>query len=412
MSAPPEHAYSRLPSLTGLRAIAAFLVLANHGVYLFVFADQGVQDGYRFVGDYLGSIGVCFFFVLSGFVLTWSAGRSVAARRFWRSRLVKIFPNHLVVFAVAVALLLASAAPFQVPEAVANLFLVHGFVPSQSYTLFAVNGVTWSLSAELLFYALFPLLFLLVRRVRPERLWFWAAGAVAFALVLPLIAMALLPDTPVSPLAVGMSWPQMWFLYFFPGARLVEFVIGMFLARLVQTGRWIGPGVIPAAVLVVGAYIGSLYAPTPYRSAAVYVVPLALLIGAVARSDTKGRPSVLRSRLMIFLGEISFALFVVHLVLMQTVRAAVEGTWAGYGGYPVQGWSTPVGILFLLGEVAVSVLAAWLLHRFVEMPAMRRWSRGSSLRPAPAAPAERVPVAAGDVRTEPEPADGDLRQAS
>lgn len=381
MSESPDLAYKRLPSLTGFRAIAAFLVFLNHGVYLFVFADQGVQSGYQFVGDYLGSLGVTFFFVLSGFVLTWSMGKTTRAGRFWRSRVVKIFPNHLVVFAVGFALLVASGAPIQAAEAVANLFLVQGWIPDPTYTFFAVNGVTWSLSAELLFYALFPLLLVLIRKVRQERLWFWTVAVGALVLLLPVLS-ELLPSSPPNPFSTETSWAQMWFLYFFPVTRCLEFVLGMLLARIVQTGRWIGLGVAPAALLLVGAYTASLYLPLAYRYVAMYVLPVALLIGAAAVSDAKGRRGFLQTRVMQFLGNISFAFFVVHLVVVQGLRAAVEGKFAGYGFLPTESWSTGVGILFLLGVLIISGLLATVLHLYVEQPAMRRWARRRTPEPA------------------------------
>lgn len=375
MTASQDNSVTRLPSLTGARAIAAFLVFLNHAAYLFVFADAAVQGGFQRVGEYMGALGVGFFFVLSGFVLTWSARPSLSARRFWRGRVVKIFPNHLVVFAVALGLLFLSGVPIQAAEAVANLFLVQGFVPSQDYLLMAVNGVTWSLSSELLFYALFPLLILAVRKVRPERLWGWAIGSAGLALLIP-VAAGLLPSTPPDLIVPGMSWPQTWLTYYFPLARLAEFLVGMFVARLIQEGRWIRLGVTPAALLLTAVYVASLWAPPAYRNAAAYVVPVALLIGAIATSDVKGRQGLLQSRPMIFLGEISFAFFVVHLIVLQAVRGATLGQWPGYGiGFPVPGWNTAVGILFLLGELVLAGFVAWLLHRFVEMPAMRRWAR-------------------------------------
>lgn len=386
MNESPDLAYKRLPSLTGFRAIAAFLVFLNHGVYQFVFADQNVQSGYQFVGDYLGSLGVTFFFVLSGFVLTWSVGKSTRAGRFWRGRVVKIFPNHLVVFAVGFALLVVSGAPVQAAEAVANLFLVQGWIADPAYTLFAVNGVTWSLSAELLFYAAFPLLLVLVRKVRQERLWFWAAAVAVLALLLPVLS-ELLPSSTPNPISAETSWAQMWFLYFFPVTRCLEFALGMLLARIVQTGRWIGLGVTPAAVLLVAAYAASLYLPVEYRFAAAYIVPVALLIGAAAVSDAKGKRGFLQSRVMQFLGDISFAFFVVHLVVMKTLRAAADGTFAGYGFMPSESWSTGVGILFLLGTLLISAMLATALHLYVERPAMRRWAR----RRVP-----QTPVSSGD----------------
>ena len=72
-TAPPApSAGERLPSLTGLRAIAALMVFGFHVWALGIFASPGVNKVLAHsVSE--GVIGVTFFFILSGFVLTWTA---------------------------------------------------------------------------------------------------------------------------------------------------------------------------------------------------------------------------------------------------------------------------------------------------------------------------------------------------
>ncbi|MCG8970427.1 acyltransferase family protein [Streptomyces sp. CL12-4] len=74
---PPRRAPSRLPSLTGLRFLAALAVFAHHAFLpippLRLLADDATEFRlYRWFNQ-AGGLGVSFFFVLSGFVLTWSA---------------------------------------------------------------------------------------------------------------------------------------------------------------------------------------------------------------------------------------------------------------------------------------------------------------------------------------------------
>lgn len=61
-------------------------------------------------------------------------------------------------------------------------------------------------------------------------------------------------------------------------------------------------------------------------------------------------------------------------------------------------WSAPYAVLFLTAALALSLLLAWAMHRFVERPAMRRWSRSRRVQPAPAS----EPVTA-DLPVEPSP---------
>src|ERR1700759_304272 len=96
---------SRLPSLTGLRFVAAFLVFTSDVTATKLFADQGVSD---FLSRYVsraGCLGVSFFFVLSGFILPWTADAGDTPARFYRRRLVKICPNHLLTWLAGLLLM-------------------------------------------------------------------------------------------------------------------------------------------------------------------------------------------------------------------------------------------------------------------------------------------------------------------
>lgn len=361
--------------MTGLRFIAAFLVFVYHGTVPFVFADTTVQSGYSSVAANAGAIGVSFFFVLSGFVLTWSARPGDRPRRFWRRRAVKVFPNHVVAYVIALALLLAAGESIRPGYAAATLFLVHSWIPEAQFVATSINGVTWSLSVELVFYLLFPLLLPLVNKIWENRLWFSLAGVGVVALLAPVVALTFLPDQPPGPFNPDTSWPQMWFTHFFPVARGMEFLAGMVMARIVLSGRWINVGIAPAAVLAGLVYAGSLQLPTIYGFASLYPLPLSFLIAAAATADSRGRRTWLNSRPMVWLGDVSYAFFLLHLFVIFNLHAAMGGEWAGFGTYQGQSWSTPLAVLFLLGALLACVLLARLMYRLVEAPAMRRWAR-------------------------------------
>ncbi|MFJ9813409.1 acyltransferase family protein [Streptomyces sp. NPDC101158] len=355
---------ARLPGLTGLRFVAALLVFVYHATYVPVFADGGVQQSYAFLAGKAGNLGVSFFFVLSGFVLTWAARADDSAPRFWRRRFFKIFPSHVVVFALALALLPLSGMPFKPLEATANLLLVQSWLPDSDFMIYAINGVTWSLSVELAFYAVFPLLLRLVRAIRPERLWASALGVVAAAVLVPAVTSAAL-DGPPNMMVPGVSWAQLWVGYFAPPVRALEFVAGMLTARLVLEGRWkLRIGVAPAVLLVAAAYAASLYLPVVYGFAALFVAPLSVLIAAVAQRDAEGRHGLLASRPMRWLGEASYNVFLLNLLVLLNLHAAI--------GAPA--WGTGAAVLYHLATLALTVVLARLVYVLVERPAMKRWS--------------------------------------
>ncbi|WP_433306481.1 acyltransferase family protein [Actinoplanes sp. CA-030573] len=355
----------RLPSLTGLRFIAAFAVFGFHISVIELFADP---DGAPGVLDYLfrqGATGVSFFFVLSGFVLCWSARPGDSMRRFWRRRAAKVYPNHFVT--ALFALLLAVAAGAVSFWAVStNFLLLQAWVPDEK-VYYGLNTPSWSLSCEALFYLCFPLLLRAVDRLPRRGLWPATVATFAAVCAMPLVALALPDDL------------HYWFVYVFPPVRMLEFVAGILLARIVQKGLWIRWGVLPAATLAIAAYFASGYLPLGFSYVAGTVVPLALLIPAVATSDLHPGRSILRTRTMIWLGEISFAFYLVHQLAIRIVDRALGD----------REWSDPAGMALSVVMLAVALAGSWALYRIVEKPAMARFAgRRAASRPVAAQPAQ------------------------
>ncbi|WP_405090084.1 acyltransferase [Micromonospora sp. NBC_01392] len=378
----------RLPSLTAMRTVAATLVFIHHAMFQPLFSDQGVQNAYNEFSRNLGPLSVMFFFVLSGFILTWSGKPRDGLKNYYRRRFFKIFPNHLVVYAILLVLMFVAGRTILWPEALANLPLMQAWVPSFDYQLLAVNPPTWTLSVELLFYLCFPLLLILINRIRPSRLWLYAGLAALAALLMPVLSRLLLPDSPATPISASLSWPQLWFIYYFPVTRMFEFVVGMVMARILITGRWpnIRPSII--AAVVAAAYVATLplkLFEEGYQTA--FLIPLALAITGTAAADLAGRRTLFNTRVMVFLGEISYAFYLVHITVFFSLQAAFNHQWGLGGMFTSRPFATLPAFAFLIGSYLACVLVAWLLYSLVERPVMRRWGRPGRTRPteAPAA---------------------------
>jgi peptidoglycan/LPS O-acetylase OafA/YrhL len=303
---------------------------------------------------------VSFFFLLSGFVLAWSARSGDTAPRFWRRRAAKIYPNHLVTAAVAVVLAVEAGTALTFGTVSANFVLLQAWVPRES-VYFGLNTPSWSLSCEMFFYLSFPLIWWAATRLPARRLWPATLATLGGVCVMPAVALVL----PGSL--------RYWFVYVFPPVRLLEFVAGVLLARIVQEGRWIRFGVLPASLLVVAAYFGSGYLPLGFSYIAGTVVPLALLIPAVAARDLRGESSILRTRTAVWLGEVSFAFYLVHQLVIRAVGHEVGTTTADLKGF---------GIALLM--LVLTLIGSWALFRFVEKPAMARLASPQRAEPVPA----------------------------
>ena len=368
---PAERDRRALPSLTGMRFIAVFLVFGGHAMAEGLFRDGGIDDA--LVGPSLAgsTTGVSFFFVLSGFILTWSAHGGEPARAFWRRRFFRLYPVNAVTWVISAVIGLAVGNVVLELMNIPSAFMLQALFPRP----YAINEPTWSLSVEVFFYLLFPVLLRRVRRIRAERLWLWAV-VVAGAIVVVTLAVGLLPSQPWT-LSLHMTWVQFWLVYSFPPVRALEFVLGMIMARVVQQGRWIPLRLWQATGLVLVGYLVKVFTVTsPYGIVLPTLVPLALLIPAAASADLDARSSLMASSVFQWLGKISFAFFMVHYMVLHFGRLFLFGNRT----FPV-----PDGVGFLAVAFLVAVLCAWLLYVGIEQPFLRRYGR--PLKPKASTPA-------------------------
>jgi len=381
----PAPRRARLPSLTGLRFFAALLVFGFHITLsaspippnrpINPFANAGLADSAEWLLSKAGYVGVSFFFVLSGFVITWSSKPGEAPTAFWRRRFLKIFPNHLVMWALA---MLTFAAAITRPLGwLPNLFLLHSFFP-QGDVYVSVNPPAWTLCSELLFYLLFPVLILGLRRIAPARLWWWAGGMVLAMIAVQVINLLLIPDSPKSPIT-PVSVTQFWFGYIFPVPRMFEFVLGAIVALIVLAGRWVPIKIWQALALCAAGYAAALALPFVWGFSIATVFGITALIGAVAVADLQGTSRFLATRTMRWLGDVSFGFY-----LCQGVVVFYGRILTGEHTY-----GTPMALLVVAGFFAATLLAGWALFALVERPMMNRWARP---RPKPAVPARTQDV--------------------
>ncbi|MCL3776977.1 MULTISPECIES: acyltransferase [unclassified Actinomyces] len=349
----------RLDSLTGMRWWAAFGVFAYHMTNL---APLPSQDLLRF-----GYSGVSFFFILSGFVLTWSARPEVTARQFWCRRVARIWPAHLVALALALPVFYTLGTPDPAqswvkplgPVVLWSVPLLQGF-STDDVISFSGNPAAWTLSCEVFFYLLHP--FINARRGSKR-----VAVLLLGASLLSGLWFCLVPHAGV-PSPVARSW---------------EFLLGMGLAHLARAG-------LRTPVTPWLAYPVLLLAPIYYYitvtrdvgPSALVPLGLAVIYGAAiwigAQQDLTGTASGMRQRLLVRAGEVSFCFYLVHATVLYEVKARTG----------VVSWGRPVLSLVVWAGVFLGALAvSWVLHRLVERPCEkrlrawgdRRWGRATAM---------------------------------
>ena len=351
-----------LPTLTGLRFVAASLVFLSHAGR--ILTPHARSEMAWLVGG--GHVGVGFFFLLSGFVLMWTARPGDTARSFYRRRFARIYPSHLTTWFVAALLVVLADSPGASRlGAGLGAVLLQAWVPNQS-VYYALNGVAWSLSAEMFFYLTFPLYAVRLlgfdARIR-RAIALLSAGIIV---VLAAVASVHIPTGQLTYDQVAGTW--LWALYNLPLTRALEFVIGVVLAIEVRNGlrlpHW---SLTVGLVLVAGTFVLSGVVPSAYGIVAWTLLPFAVVILASAGSDLRGEGTWFASSTWVLLGQWSFAFYLVHqmIIYLVLVHASPQGSlWV---------WAAEV-----LGLLLAAVVASAGLYYAIERPFERRLRRGKS----------------------------------
>jgi peptidoglycan/LPS O-acetylase OafA/YrhL len=288
-----------LDALTSLRFVAALAVVFVH-VPLLLARQLPDAAGMAKV-TFAGQVGVGFFFILSGFVLTWSARAGDRRTSFYRRRVARIVPLHLLMWAATLVVYAVIGISVAAGPAAAAAVLVHSWVPVKSY-FGAVDTPSWSLSCEMFFYALFPLLLPRVQRLDPRRSARLAVALVAVPVLAAAVAALLDPGSDV----------RTWLVVNAPPVRLAEFVLGIVVATQVRRGGLRRVSLPAATAATVAALVVVTLARKPELTVVLPVVPLAALVAAVAHRELAGGLAPLRHPWAVRLGQWSFALYLAH----------------------------------------------------------------------------------------------------
>ncbi|MER8846175.1 acyltransferase family protein [Mesorhizobium australicum] len=306
---------STLKPLTSLRFFAAASVVVFHlGPHIGIHTSAWLANG------------VSFFFVLSGFILTYVHSRDGAAKAaFYWARFARIWPTHFLSFLIFIAVtpvgwVWATGGGFGI--ALINLALLQSWVPSQAYAL-SFNSVSWTLSVELLFYAVFPFI---VAAKRFGLLYGLVAAATLAALA---FAAVIYQGEPAGP----WEWSPSLFAIQNPLMRLLEFMSGILAARLYLAGTY-RPFAGAEWVAVAGAGLSVLLMSTVGRMAPAPIAIWLTLAGSqfafaamvyVFAFGTGILSRILSYRAPVLLGEISFATYMLHGIIIEKT---VEYGWA------------------------------------------------------------------------------------
>jgi peptidoglycan/LPS O-acetylase OafA/YrhL len=357
--APRQPRPPQLKALTSIRFFAALHVALFHLVR--PFALWGPFAG--FMGA--GYTGVSFFFLLSGFILTYSHAHEPATgpafrRRFYFARFARIYPVYFLITLAAGYVLRSQFAQHVHILAFAAQLLVVQTWSVRMVSFF--NVPAWSVSVEVFFYAVFPFLFL---RLRPSsRL----RGMIAIG-IFWLLAIAL-PLLAVWKFPAG-AWHEengnfVFFIRRFPPAALPEFLAGISLGWLYLR---FPPSRIQGLLFTLAGAAGLLvtlvfadHLPFVVLHNGLLIPFQALLLVGLTQPNLISR--LLANPVLLLLGEASYSLYLVHYIL---------NLWLDDRFHLDDGFHS------LAIKLSLAIATSIALHLLVERPSrkalLRRWNR-------------------------------------
>jgi peptidoglycan/LPS O-acetylase OafA/YrhL len=346
----------QITELQSLRGIAAATVMIGH--CLISYGPSPLLIGFSELLN--GRAAVVVFFVLSGYVLSCSLQRGRfdrdAVLGFYVRRGFRLYPAIWVASAFGLAYLFA--LHWQIPPDRAGPLIQQSFRPDRFDTLHIVTSIAG-----------------LTTFIIPQ-LWTIFIEIVA-SIAMPGIAFVALYRRQWFPCILGMALLVSLTLpntYYHVTLYLIDFVVGAGLAipglamRLFQNA--------PARLLVSLGLVMlacTRFLPLEYWGAAANLLELAaatLIIGALIGANEK--VYLFRSRVLRFLGDISYSLYLLHFVVLCTVvKLFTLLQWAS-------GTSVSIYVLAILATCltsTITIMLAWLSDVYVEEPGIKLGKR-------------------------------------
>jgi peptidoglycan/LPS O-acetylase OafA/YrhL len=374
-----------IPELDGLRFCAFLAVFLSHAYYLEPPSRAGgvrwnSLDWWTSSAFLAGGFGVDLFFVLSSFLITSLLVRETERRgridvpAFWLRRILRIWP--LYYFFILLCWVFADL-PLRI---VGAFVLFSGNWAMLAWPVPSIVVPLWSVSVEEQFYLVWPLLLAVL------------PGKCLRRVCLGMIVVSLVARSAM--LASGSGLERTWLNTL---ARLDPIAVGALIAlswsgrraQLGRIGQWVlGVGAPVLVVASTGLIWHELLQPSvqagplivrtgwfPFAAAVLVFLVIALACGGMVLAALAGRGAWLRHPVLVYLGRISYGLYVFHL---GSIKLAGSLWWP---------WRCLLGF-------GITVLVASLSYRLIERPFLRMKERFAYIPSAPLATQDTKPAPA------------------
>jgi len=302
-----------------------------------------------------GYIGVTFFFILSGFILSYTYAEKIKSgavnyKQFLIARISRIYPLHIFTFLISIPLVIAgmfARNDFNFMPLFPNLILAQSFF-SDATVYLSGNSPSWSLSNEMFFYLLFPL-FIFCKKYILAVLCFFT---LIFHLYVPYSALSL--------------EDKYFYTYIFPPSRLADFLVGIILYRVffyIDMNRCrFNVNMMQCLSIILLIFFVSVknFIDQYWRYDIYYVLPMAFIVFSFSFSGG-ALAKILSNRTLVALGEASFSLYLIHQLVIRYVTG-IGNKIIGFHGVI---WDCSSSLFIIFASIGISVM----IYKYFEIKA-------------------------------------------
>lgn len=339
----------RIEQLTFTRFIAAILIVIFHyGVDIFPFN----LTKQLFTG---ANVGVSYFFVLSGFVMiiAYHKKAKISALSYLKNRFARIYPVYLLASILLIGYyLLATNLSVNTIDVLLNIFMIQSWIPGKALTL---NFPGWSLSVELFFYLMFPILFnAIYRKFNYKKL---IAPILIFFGISQIVFIYFL----YSDYYQGVHTASHDQLFYFPLMHLNEFVMGnlaglYFINKKNHVQK--NYSIYILLLIISCGLLLSFDTAMKYHNGilSLLFIPLILFIS----SDNSWISKMSTHKWMVHLGEISYGVYILQIPVFVITRRVL-----------IKLGVEDKTLIFYAGIVALLVFSS-ITYKYIEAPLRKR----------------------------------------
>lgn len=322
-----DKASSRFLELDALRGIAALVVVLYHYSTQYDKVFGHIKTDYVTMFS-LGHYGVQLFFIISGFVIYMSIMKVSSVKDFIIKRSFRLYPAYI--FAVIITFIVVSLSTMDylkvsLSDAMINFTMFQGFIPGVDN----VDGVYWTLRVEMTFYILMGILLFMKLE---KKLMFIAITWLILSSVIQTLHFFL--DTNITFLLETVSISDYSQL----------FIIGMILFSIWKYGN----NFKYFFVLFITITYDFVYQGIESGFFTLFFVIVFFLV-------INQKLTLLKSRIFVFLGTISYPLYLLHQFI----------------GYVLINYMESIGLIhefYIVIPIIISIIGAYLLYKYIEVP--------------------------------------------